>query len=216
MRRRDWVIVVRLVADIGTIFGGLLCLPAVVGLVRGETGTAIVLGALGVCFLFTAFGLRRLMPAFEVDRWHAVLAWALAWPFFSVVSAVPFILEGMPWVDALFECVSAWTDTGLTMVRDPATLPHALGLFRIFIQWVSGLGVVIFMLFGYRALDALFTVFSAQGNVGLSAMPAAAMYGMPDLLKVQLMVHMLLGRVEIFPFFSLLHVLRKPSSFSRR
>ena len=52
-------------------------------------------------------------------------------------------------------------------------------------------GSLIFMLFGYRGLHGLFTVFSAQGNVGLNTMPDAAYYGMHPLLKIQLIFHML-------------------------
>ena len=70
-------------------------------------------------------------------------------------------------------------------------------------------GSLVFMLFGYRALDSLFTVFSAQGNVGLNAMPDAAYYGMHGVLKVQLIVHMLLGRTEILPLLYLIRGLRE-------
>jgi len=70
-------------------------------------------------------------------------------------------------------------------------------------------GSLIFMLFGYRSLHALFTVFSAQGNVGLNAMPSADYYGMHGVLKVQLILHMLVGRMEIFPLLYLLRGLRE-------
>jgi len=60
-------------------------------------------------------------------------------------------------------------------------------------------GSLSFMLLGYRPLHAFFTVFSAQGNVGLNAMNDTLYFGMPALLKVQLIVHMLLGRMEILP-----------------
>jgi trk system potassium uptake protein TrkH len=70
------------------------------------------------------------------------------------------------------------------------------------------LGSLVFMLFGYGSLDALFTVFSAQGNVGLNAIPDALYYGMHPVLKAQLIVHMLIGRMEILPLLYLLHGLR--------
>ena len=70
-------------------------------------------------------------------------------------------------------------------------------------------GSLIFMLFGYDSLDALFTVFSAQGNVGLNGMPDALYYGMHPVLKLQLVFHMLIGRMEIFPFLYLVHGLRQ-------
>jgi trk system potassium uptake protein TrkH len=70
-------------------------------------------------------------------------------------------------------------------------------------------GGLIFMMAGYQPIDALFTVFSAQGNVGLNAMPDALYFGMPSGLKWLLMLHMLIGRVEILPLLSMLHGLRE-------
>jgi len=74
---------------------------------------------------------------------------------------------------------------------------------------IALVGSLIFMLFGYDSLDALFTVFSAQGNVGLNGMSDALYYGMHPVLKLQLVFHMLIGRMEIFPFLYLLHSLRQ-------
>jgi trk system potassium uptake protein TrkH len=74
---------------------------------------------------------------------------------------------------------------------------------------IALVGSLIFMLFGYDSLDALFTVFSAQGNVGLNGMSDALYYGMDPVLKLQLIFHMLIGRMEIFPLLYLLHSLRQ-------
>lgn len=68
---------------------------------------------------------------------------------------------------------------------------------------IALIGSLIFMMFGYRALDSLFVVFSSQGNVGLTAMPPAMHFSMPATLKLLLTLHMLLGRLEIFPFIFL-------------
>ncbi|MBI5066540.1 TrkH family potassium uptake protein [Candidatus Woesearchaeota archaeon] len=66
------------------------------------------------------------------------------------------------------------------------------------------IGSMIFMLSGYKALHSIFIVASAQGNVGLNILPDAVYYGMNPLLKLLLAFHMLLGRIEIFPFLILL------------
>ncbi len=63
------------------------------------------------------------------------------------------------------------------------------------------IGSFVFMLSGYSTVDSLFTVASAQGNVGLNILPDASYYGMNPLLKLLLSFYMLLGRIEIFPFF---------------
>ena len=43
--------------------------------------------------------------------------------------------------------VSAWTNTGLTMLPDPEILPITLAVFRVFIQWLSRLGFILFLLY---------------------------------------------------------------------
>jgi trk system potassium uptake protein TrkH len=65
-------------------------------------------------------------------------------------------------------------------------------------------GVVTFMMLGYSFLDSSFQVVSALGTVGLSTIP---LFHVPVIGKLVLMVLMLLGRLEVFPFFVLLHKL---------
>jgi len=73
-------------------------------------------------------------------------------------------------------------------------------------------GSLVFMLAGYSVIDSIFTVASAQGNVGLNILPSELYFNMNPLLKLLLTFHMLLGRMEIFPFLILLKSL-KPSKF---
>jgi len=86
---------------------------------------------------------------------------------------------------------------GHNVISDAAALQ--VGGYVLLYLAVALIGSLVFMLFGYRPIHALFTVFSAQGNVGLNAMPDVLYYGMPVALKIQLIFHMLIGRMEIFP-----------------
>lgn len=60
------------------------------------------------------------------------------------------------------------------------------------------IGSVVFMFAGYTPIDSLFTVASAQGNVGLNIL-TENYFNMNPLLKIQLIGHMFLGRMEIIP-----------------
>jgi len=71
------------------------------------------------------------------------------------------------------------------------------------------IGIIIFLFSGYDLMQSIFTIFSAQGNVGLNIIRPAGYFGMHPLLKLQLILHMLLGRMEIFPLFYLLHLVRE-------
>jgi trk system potassium uptake protein TrkH len=75
----------------------------------------------------------------------------------------------------------------------------------ILVSWL------IFVLYGYPPLDALFEVVSATGTVGLSTGITEA--ELPTALKLLLCVDMLIGRVEIV---ALLIVLYPPTWFGKR
>lgn len=65
-------------------------------------------------------------------------------------------------------------------------------------------GAIIFMLFGYGSVESIFTVASAQGNVGLTFFSGEAWYAMSPILKFLLSMHMIIGRMEILPFLILI------------
>ncbi len=70
----------------------------------------------------------------------------LTWVLACVFSAFPFILiEGMTFTQAIFESVSGWTTTGLTMVTEEETSNMVL-LWRSTIQLAGGAGFAIMML----------------------------------------------------------------------
>ena len=146
MKRRDVLIIVRLVADVLYVYGFLLVVPTVVGLFAAERTQAIAFATGAVVFICVFFFLRRQISATGVKNYHAAIALAITWVSLSVFSSVPFHLDGMSWIDALFESFSGWTDTGLTMIPHPEGLAVSLSVFRVLMQWISGLGIVILML----------------------------------------------------------------------
>jgi trk system potassium uptake protein TrkH len=93
-----------------------------------------------------------------IQRHHALVIAALAWLLVPLAGAVPFLLaaDGAPpgsalaalgrLPNALFESVSGFTATGLTMATDPAGLPRHLQWWRSFTEWVGGLGVIVLLL----------------------------------------------------------------------
>ncbi len=66
------------------------------------------------------------------------------------------------------------------------------------------IGSFIFMLSGYTTVNSVFMVASAQGNVGLNILSEATYFGMNTFLKMLLVFHMLIGRIEIFPLLVLI------------
>ncbi len=91
---------------------------------------------------------------------------------------------------------------GDKVVSDENAL-KALSYLALYISFLV-LGSIIFMLFGYGVIESIFTIASAQGNVGLSLISGDAWYAMPAVLKFLLSLHMIVGRMEILPFLILI------------
>ncbi|MFA5126303.1 MAG: TrkH family potassium uptake protein [archaeon] len=91
---------------------------------------------------------------------------------------------------------------GSRVISDEAAL-KALSYMVLYIFFLA-LGAIIFMLFGYGLVDSIFTVASAQGNVGLNVVSGNSWFAMPIFLKFLLSLHMIIGRMEILPLLILL------------
>ena len=69
--------------------------------------------------------------------------WALA----CLLGALPYYFSGcIPrFTDAVFESVSGFTTTGLTVLRDIDTAPLPVIFWRALSQWLGGLGILLFI-----------------------------------------------------------------------
>ena len=70
-------------------------------------------------------------------------AWALA----CLLGALPYYFSGcIPrFTDAVFESVSGFTTTGLTVLRDIESAPLPLLFWRALTQWLGGIGILLFI-----------------------------------------------------------------------
>ena len=79
-----------------------------------------------------------------------------SWIFAAIGSSLPFYLSGaIPnYTDAFFESMSGVTTTGATILGNPLTLPnlpngieslpYGILFWRSFIQWIGGMGIIVF------------------------------------------------------------------------
>ncbi|MDV3104493.1 TrkH family potassium uptake protein [Thermococcus waiotapuensis] len=80
----------------------------------------------------------------DVNLRQAMISAAFIWLFASLVSVVPFIkIANMSFLDSYFESMSAWTGTGLTMMKNLESYPHVLLFWRAWMQWLGGIGIVL-------------------------------------------------------------------------
>ena len=68
------------------------------------------------------------------------------WLALPAFGAIPFIIgaTNLPLVDAFFEAMSALTTTGSTVLGGLEALPEGLKLWRGIMQWLGGIGVIVF------------------------------------------------------------------------
>jgi len=122
------------------------CVPLIVAIIYSEWDmiapmalVPLILYLIGTVFLMFPENKR------EAKLSQALFSVALIWLICAFVGAIPFWLGmGMPYIDAVFEAMSGWTDTGITMIRDVDSTSYTLLFWRSLMQWFGGLGIVAF------------------------------------------------------------------------
>ena len=73
---------------------------------------------------------------------------SLSWIALSLSGCMPFVFSGaIPhFVDALFETVSGYTTTGASILTEVESLPKCVLMWRSFIHWIGGMGVLVFIM----------------------------------------------------------------------
>ena len=73
---------------------------------------------------------------------------SLGWIILSLIGALPFVLSGVTenYVDALFETASGFTTTGASVLSNLEALPRSIIMWRSFIVWIGGMGVLVFVM----------------------------------------------------------------------
>jgi trk system potassium uptake protein TrkH len=98
---------------------------------------------------------------------HAMIVAALAWIIVPLYSTIPiFFIEKMPFIDCMFECVSGWSGTGLTMVIREDLLSHSIQFWRSLMQWIGGVGVIVLMIsILARPGTGAYSLYKSEGRV---------------------------------------------------
>ncbi|OSP05072.1 potassium transporter Trk [Halorubrum ezzemoulense DSM 17463] len=157
--------------DVGRIIQAvslMMLISLVVAAVNGEfyTVPAFVVSAVIMAGIGTAL-VRRYRGADPPEKREAMVTAATAWALVGILGGLPFVLiawtihvDPFPaWantppmdpttatfrhpLNAVFESMSGFTGTGLTMATVEEELPRAIHWWRSFIEWVGGVGVIV-------------------------------------------------------------------------
>ncbi|KUG18965.1 potassium uptake protein trkh [hydrocarbon metagenome] len=120
--------------------------PLLIAVIYREWDMLLPMASVPIAF-FVLGSLLMLIPRKEREPplSTALIAVALIWLIAAIIGALPFTLgTGMPYLDSVFESMSGWTDTGLTLVPSIDTTPRTLLFWRSLMQWFGGIGIVAF------------------------------------------------------------------------
>ena len=140
-------IVVHLTGTLVRLFSPALLAPLAIALVYSEWRDAA--GFL-TAFAATALGgevMRRLSAdaAGGLDRLRRVEGLAIVsatWLVIAHLAAMPYMVAGLGFIDALFESMSGLTTTGATILTDFAAFGRGVFFWRAMTQWLGGVGVI--------------------------------------------------------------------------
>lgn len=165
--------VIRDIGALQVLIGGLMLIPVLVSLLYQEwhSGLSFLIAA-GVTALAGAAAYKWCKNAPEPHRNHAMIVAALGWLVTAAFGALPFIIAayitpesvlngfipaGASYdtssllnfrdpIHALFESMSGYTTTGLTMSVHEPSVGHGFLWYRSQMQWIGGAGMIVLSL----------------------------------------------------------------------
>lgn len=96
-----------------------------------------------------AFTAKAIHPSYmNMHRKEGFLLTSLVWVVFSLFGMLPFLFSGTvsTVTDAFYETMAGFTTTGSTIFCDVEILPKGILLWRSLMQWIGGMGIILFTL----------------------------------------------------------------------
>lgn len=134
---------------------------------------------------------------------------SLTWVVFSFFGTLPFIIGDCPisLTDAFFEAMSSFTTTGASTLSSVESLSHGLMMWRAVMQWIGGLGIILFTLAvipmlnqqgGMQMFNAEVTGITHEKIRPRVSQTAKGLWGVYILLTTALFVLLCFGPMSVF------------------
>ncbi|MDE6218784.1 MAG: TrkH family potassium uptake protein, partial [Muribaculaceae bacterium] len=126
----------------------MMAIPCICGIIYSENSWIEFLICIGITRL-SGFGLMSLRPnSREMGKREAILLTGLTWVILSLFGMLPFLITRthLNITDAFFETMSGFTTTGASVLNSLENVPKSILLWRCVVQWVGGLGIILFTL----------------------------------------------------------------------
>lgn len=140
--------ILRVLGWLMLIEAAFMLIPLITSLIYKEADTwpffwsVIITGVFG----FSMKSLR--VRTNEVRKRDAILLTSMVWVVFSIFGMLPFLFSGFHTkvCDGFFEAMSGFTTTGLSIFKSLDVLTHGILIWRCVMQWIGGLGIILFTL----------------------------------------------------------------------
>ena len=145
----DYRIILAYAGRVAIGLGVICAVPTAVAALEGEWSAFLDFVICASACLLCGATLAMLMPSDARPGWlHGMVAAAFSWLLVMVLAAIPYRLSGhyASWLDCMFDTMSGFTTTGLTLVGDLDHLSASLNTWRHVITFVGGQGVVVLAL----------------------------------------------------------------------
>jgi trk system potassium uptake protein len=128
-------------------FGLTMLVPLLTSFYFRETTVIPLFAAMAVTLVAggAIFAIFRRYKTDQINQREGMGIVTLSWLSVSFFGALPFFLapEGLAFTDAVFESVSGFTTTGASVLTNIEAFPKSLLLWRGFIQWLGGMGIIV-------------------------------------------------------------------------
>ena len=138
--------IINILAALLIVMGISMLIPLLISYIYGEPDFSGHLKSSIICFCLG-------LPIWYITRKNRSLSSkdgfaivSLAWLLVALTGTFPFYFTDSitSFTDAWFESMSGVTTTGSSILSDIEILPHGVLFWRSFLQWIGGMGIIVF------------------------------------------------------------------------
>ncbi len=145
-----------------------MLIPIIVALSYGEFCTVVdFVIAMSGCLVFGFACTKLLQTDKSPNLFQAMLVASISWLIACAFSAVPYYLSGHmgSFLDAYFDVMSAFTTTGLVLIKDLDHVSMGLNMWRHMLTYMGGQGIVVMALtFLIRSTGGAYKIMVGEGK----------------------------------------------------
>ncbi|MCP4690973.1 MAG: TrkH family potassium uptake protein [Desulfobacterales bacterium] len=142
-----WRYIFNIIGLLMVVLGASMALPLVYALFNDDPAARPLWISMGITIASGGIlhSLFRSARAEVLTQREGMAIVAIGWTAIGLFGALPFYFSAPAFtlVDAFFESVSGFTTTGSTVLTDIEAVSRGLLLWRSFIQWLGGMGIIV-------------------------------------------------------------------------